>query len=306
MYSIIFLGTPKMSADFLRKLILWNKVEIKACITQPDNPFKKGDKALSEVAKVAREYNIPCYKVEKLNKDYQFIIDLKPDLLLTFAYGQIISTNVLNLSKFKALNLHGSILPSYRGAAPIQYSLFNGDKETGVSLMAMEKGVDCGEVYAIRKFSIDEDDNYTSLCDKMSENAFKLVEEKLLSFFEGKLIGQKQNDDLATFTSMIKKEQEHLDLTKSVDNLINSIRALSYQPGGYLLLNDEKIKIYRARKVNDLVTASIGEVVSTNKELVVQGSDGQFEVLQLKREGKNMVDGRSFVNGYEIKGKIFK
>ena len=105
---------------------------------------------------------------------------------------------------------------------------------------------------------------------------------------------------------MIKKEQEHLDLTKSVDNLINSIRALSYQPGGYLLLNDEKIKIYRARKVNDLVIASIGEVVSTNKELVVQGSDGQFEVLQLKREGKNMVDGRSFVNGYEIKGKIFK
>lgn len=304
MYSVIFLGTPQMSADLLEKIINWKKVKVVGVVTQPDNPFKKGNKALSPVAIIADKYNIPCHKPERLNKDYDFIKEKNPDLLLTFAFGQIISSKVLALSKYKALNIHGSLLPKYRGAAPIQYALLNGDKKTGACLMAMEKDVDSGAVYGVEEFDIEEEDNYTSLCKKMTDAAFRLIEDDLLPFFEGKP-GKAQDEAHVTFTSMISQEQEHLDLNLSASDLINYIRALSYVPGAYLYLNEEKIKIYRAKKINDLVTFPIGEIVKAKKELIFQAKDGQIAILELQRPGKKMMSAESFLNGYYVYGKRF-
>lgn len=304
MYSVIFLGTPQMSADLLEKIINWKKVKVVGVVTQPDNPFKKGNKALSPVAIIADKYNIPCHKPERLNKDYDFIKEKNSDLLLTFAFGQIISSKVLALSKYKALNIHGSLLPKYRGAAPIQYALLNGDKKTGACLMAMEKEVDSGAIYGIKEFDIEEEDNYTSLCKKMTDAAFRLIEDDLLPFFEGKP-GKAQDEAHVTFTSMISQEQEHLDLNLSASDLINYIRALSYVPGAYLYLNEEKIKIYRAKKINDLVTFPIGEIVKAKKELIFQAKDGQISILELQRPGKKMMSAESFLNGYDVYGKRF-
>ena len=138
MKTIIFLGTPQMSADLLEEIIKDNKYKVVGVISQPDKPLgRKKILTPSPVSMVALKYNIPLHRPEKLNNDYEFIERLQPDLLLTFAYGQLISTKVLSLSKYQALNLHGSLLPKYRGAAPIQYALKNGDKKTGVCLMAI-------------------------------------------------------------------------------------------------------------------------------------------------------------------------
>lgn len=144
MKTIIFLGTPQMSADLLEEIIKDNKYKVVGVISQPDKPLgRKKILTPSPVSMVALKYNIPLHRPEKLNNDYEFIERLQPDLLLTFAYGQLISTKVLSLSKYQALNLHGSLLPKYRGAAPIQYALKNGDKKTGVCLMAMVKKNGC-------------------------------------------------------------------------------------------------------------------------------------------------------------------
>ena len=174
MKTIIFLGTPQMSADLLEEIIKDNKYKVVGVISQPDKPLgRKKILTPSPVSMVALKYNIPLHRPEKLNNDYEFIERLQPDLLLTFAYGQLISTKVLSLSKYQALNLHGSLLPKYRGAAPIQYALKNGDKKTGVCLMAMVKKMDAGAVYGKVEISIDEEDNYTFKISK--ENGRNLV-----------------------------------------------------------------------------------------------------------------------------------
>ena len=189
MKTIIFLGTPQMSADLLEEIIKDNKYKVVGVISQPDKPLgRKKILTPSPVSMVALKYNIPLHRPEKLNNDYEFIERLQPDLLLTFAYGQLISTKVLSLSKYQALNLHGSLLPKYRGAAPIQYALKNGDKKTGVCLMAMVKKMDAGAVYGKVEISIDEEDNYTSLCKKITEASHICMNRYLPDFFENKII----------------------------------------------------------------------------------------------------------------------
>ena len=173
--SIIFLGTPTISAYVLEGLIK-NNFNVVACITKEDKVRGRNNEIKeSDVALIAKKYNIPCYKPHKLNLECDFIDQYNPDLLLTFAYGQILSTKVLAKCRYKPLNLHASLLPKYRGAAPIQYALLNGEKETGVSLMEMVKEMDAGDIYASATINIDKDDNYTCLSEKISRCSLDLA-----------------------------------------------------------------------------------------------------------------------------------
>lgn len=304
--KIIFLGTPKLAADYLKGLVQagFNVVGV---ITQEDKIRGRNNKVEeSEVSKVSKELNLPLHKPNRLNKDYSFIEELKPDLLLTFAYGQILSDKVLSLSRLKPLNLHGSLLPKYRGAAPMQYSLLHGDSITGVTLMEMAHEMDTGDIYAQSSFEISSEDNYTSLNDKISKCALSLSIEYLPLYFKGELKGIPQDNNKATYTSKITKEMEHLSLDSCL-TFINTVRALSFTPGGYILLNDEMIKIFKASFYSNDVTSEIGEIVlARKKDIIIQLKDGQVKLEILQRPGKKMMNAIDFNNGIrDLQGKVF-
>ncbi len=295
---IIFLGTPEISARLLKGLYD-NGFNIVGVVTKEDKV--RGRNNLVEASPVAKEaelLNIPVHKPHRLNKDFQFIIDKKPDLLLTFAYGQLISDEILKIPSYRPMNLHASLLPKYRGAAPIQYALRNGDEETGVSFMEMVHSMDAGDVFAVDKIKIEREDDYTSLSIKLSDLALKLCIDNLPLFFENKLIGIKQDETKVTFCPSIKKEEEKLSLDTDPDSFVNQVRSLSLTPGGYLLYKNEILKIYKAEKLNDFVTGRIGQVlVAHKKDIVLQLSKGQVRLLELQRPGKKRMSSSDFNNG---------
>ncbi len=297
-----------MSAYLLDGMVK-NGFHIVGVITQEDKP--SGRKMLltpSPVAKKAAELSIPCYKPHRLNKDFDFLYDLKPDLLLTFAYGQIISETILGLSKFKPLNFHGSLLPKYRGAAPLQYALYNGETETGISLMEMVKAMDAGDVYAVEKIPLSPEDNYSSLCVKTQELALKMAVQYLPLYFEGKLTGVKQDESKVTFCPSIKKEQEHLALTDPVQ-FVNHVRALADVPGANLTRADGSLlKIYKASVYSSNVEAPAGTVVlARKKDIVLQLEKGQVRLELLQKPGKKVMSALDFNNGTpNFTGEILK
>ena len=295
---LVFMGTPEISAYVFEKMIEagYNFV---ALVAQPDHPVgRKGiiEKVPTKV--IAEKYNIPVFQPAKIRLDYSFINELKPDLVITLAYGQIVPEEFLNVPRLGCLNLHGSLLPKYRGASPVQTALINNEKVTGVTLMEMVKAMDAGRMYAKKEIAIAEDDNATSLFNKVKIAASELVLEALPLYVNGKLPGEKQNENEVTFCSTIKPEQEKLDLSLSAKEIVGWIRGLSDEPGAYLYLNDLKLKIYKAKVINDLVDHEIGEIVQADKNgLAFQAKDGQIAILELQKEGKKRMDYRSFING---------
>jgi methionyl-tRNA formyltransferase len=269
-------------------------------ITREDKPQgRKMELKASPVGQKAAELGLKVFKPHKLNKEYEFLNDLKPDVLITFAYGQIISETVLAYSKLPPINFHASLLPKYRGAAPIQYALRNGEKETGISLMRMVKEMDAGEVYAVDKIAIDPNDNYSSMCLKLEELALQMALKYLPSYFKGELKGQAQDASQVTFCPSIKKEEEHLILNQSPEAFVNQVRSLADIPGGYLLMPDQSIlKIYKAQVHSTEAAAPIGTVISAKKnEILLQVQGGLVELTALQKPGKRVMSALDFNNG---------
>ena len=302
------MGTPEISAKVLEGLIL-NGYNIVAIIAQPDRPIGR-KKILTPVPTkvVAEKYHIPVYQVEKIRKEYGFVSDLNPDLILTLAYGQIVPEAMLNIPKYGALNLHGSLLPKYRGAAPIQYALINNETKSGMTLMRMVKEMDAGEMFAKEEVEITSEDNCSSLFLKMGEAALKLALDALPKYFNGELKGVEQDSSLVSFAPSIKAEEEKLDLSKSKEELFGYIRALSETPGAYLYLDEQKFKIYASKIISDEVLGQVGEIVKADKNgLYLQTKNGLLSLLIVQKEGKNKMDYKSFINGNkDLIGKILK
>ena len=297
-YKIVFLGTPDISAKLLKGLVDFG-FNIPLVITQPDKKTGRNQKLEeSEVSKMCKVLSLNVFKPVKLNRDYQVLLDINPDLLLTFAYGQILSTSVLNISKYKPLNLHASLLPKYRGASPIQTALLNGDKKTGITLMEMEKGMDTGKIYYQEQLDILLDDNYTSLKDRLTTLAIDVACNKLPLFFEDKLNPILQDDDKASYTTLIKKEDEHLSFDDNCFKFINKVRALSFTPGAFLNISDnEIIKIYQASFISNEKLTDVGSLIKYQKKLALQLSDGLISLDLLQKSGKKMTRGIDFLNG---------
>lgn len=306
--KIIFMGTPEISSKVLEGLIL-DGYNIIAVIAQPDRPVGRKKILMPVPTKVvAEKYNIPVYQPVKIRKEYEFVNDLHPDLILTLAYGQIVPQGLLDIPTFGAINLHGSLLPKYRGAAPIQYALLNNDKVTGMTLMRMTKEMDAGEMYAKKEIVIDEEDNSTSLFIKMGDLALELAKESLPLFLEGKLEGIPQDESQVTFAPSIKPEEEKIDLNKTKEQIFGQIRALSETPGAYLYLNELKLKIYKVKIVSDEMIGEAGTIVKADKGgLYLQTINGIIALLDLQKEGKNRMDYKSFVNGNQnLVGQLLK
>lgn len=294
---IVFLGTPDISAYVLDGLVK-NGFNIVGVVTKEDKVRARNGKVEeSPVAMKARELGLPLHKPHRLNSDFEKLKEWNPDLLLTFSYGQIISDEVLALSKFKPLNLHGSLLPKYRGASPMQAALRNSDRVTGVSLMEMVHEMDAGDVYATKEIPLTIDDNYTSLCQKMADAALALAIEALPLYFDLKLTPVPQDESKATFTHMISKEEEHLSLDSMVD-FVNQVRALSETPGAYLYNGNEILKIYKALPYSPVISGPIGSLkVEGKKTLLLNLKDGQVRIYELQRPGKKKMSAADFING---------
>ena len=296
--KLIFMGTPEISAYVFEKM-LEDGYHFVGLVAQPDHPVgRKGiiEKVPTKV--IAEKYNIPVFQPIKIRDDYSFIDDIKPDLVITLAYGQIVPQGFLDKIPMGCLNLHGSLLPKYRGASPVQTALINNEEVTGVTLMEMVKAMDAGRMYAKKEVMIDEEDNATSLFNKIKEAAKDLVLEALPLYIKGELKGEEQDEALVTFCSTIKPEQEKLDLGLTANQIVGWVKGLSDEPGAYLYLNNFKLKIYKAKKINEVVDHEVGEIVKADKNgLYFQAKDGQIAILELQKEGKKRMDYRSFVNG---------
>lgn len=305
---IIFMGTPEISAKVLEGIIS-DGYNVVALIAQPDRPV--GRKQILEPVPtkvVAEKYNIPVYQPVKIRKEYEFIKDLKPDVIVTLAYGQIVPQGLLDIPTYGAINLHGSLLPKYRGAAPIQYALINGDKVTGMTLMKMVKEMDAGEMYDKEEVIIEESDNMTSLFDKMGDAALRLILRALPKYLNHEYVGIPQDENHVSFCPTIKPEEEKLDLSQNKEKIIGYIRALSEVPGAYLYLDQQKFKIYKAHIISDEVSGKVGEIIKADKNgFHLQLSNGVISLLEVQKEGKKKMDYKSFINGNQnLLGKIFE
>ena len=294
---LIFMGTPEISAYVLQAMIS-DGYKFVGVIAQPDRPVgRKGQLEKVPTKVVAEQYNIPVYQPEKIRKEYEFVKELNPDLIITLAYGQIVPQGLLDIPPLGCLNLHGSLLPKYRGAAPIQYALIHDDKVTGMTLMEMTKEMDAGRMYAKKEVIIADDDNCTSLFKKMGEAAKGLILETLPLYAKGELKGEEQDINLVTFCPTIKPEQEKLDLNMTAKEILGWIRGLSDHPGAYFYLEGKKLKVYKAKLLND-IDGPVGQIIQADKfGLVVQLKGGQLALLEVQKEGKNRMDYKSFING---------
>lgn len=304
---ILYMGTPELSMNVLKGLIE-NGFNIVGLICQEDKPV--GRKGLIEpvpTKKVALEYNIPVYQPHKIRLDYEFVKEIKPDLIVTCAYGQILPQGLLDIPRLGSINVHGSLLPKYRGASPIQQALINGDKEAGVTIIEMIDKMDAGEMILKESFIVDEDDNYSSMCDKMAAAGLKALIRAIPLITNHQEERIYQDDSQATYCAKISKGDEHLDLSKNSNSVVNWIKALSYTPGSYVLLDDQILKIYKA-KVVDYPSGAIGEIVKADKNgLYISTGDGVISILELQKQGKKKMDFKSFINGEKnLLGKVVK
>lgn len=293
---ILYMGTPEMSAKVLEALIS-SGFNIVGVVAQEDQPV--GRKAIiTEVPTkvVAKAHNIPVYQPHKIRLDYEFVKQINPDLILTMAYGQIVPQGLLNIPSMGALNLHGSLLPKYRGAAPIQRAIMSGEKETGVTLMEMVDKMDAGKMYGVSKCEITPEDNYTSLCEKIVNCCIDVCNRLLPKYFNGELQGEEQDESKVTFADKIKPETEKLSLDFGYEQFINYVHGMSEEPGAYVLLENIKLKILKAKLSDRKIDGEVGTLL-IEKGVFLKLKDGVIELLELQLAGKKKMDGKSFANG---------
>ncbi len=294
---ILYLGTPDISASVLEKLIE-EKYNIVGVVSQPDKEVgRKHILTATPVKNVALNHNINVYQPAKIKDIYEEIKSLDLDILLTMAYGQLIPDSVLELPRIKALNLHGSLLPKYRGASPIQAALFNGDEETGVTLMEMVHEMDAGNMFYKKVVKIDKKDNFDTLKLKISQAAFDAFNEGIDPIINDNYQGEIQDINLATFTKKISEADEIISFEDKAENIVNKIRALASEPGAYFVFKGEKIKVFEAEALKANNT-NPGKVKSYDKNgLFIETQDGVLSILNLQKPGKKAINIKDFFNG---------
>lgn len=295
--KVVFMGTPDFSVPVLQGLI--DNYDVVGVVTQPDKEVGRHKEVLySPIKKLAIENNIKVLQPEKVKEDYQGILDLNPDIIITCAYGQIIPEEILNFPKYKCINVHASLLPRLRGGAPIYRAIINGDKKTGITIMYMGISMDSGDIISQEEIEIDDDMNVGILHDKLSIMGRDLLLKTLPDIISGNVSPIKQDESLVTFGKVIKRKDELLDFSDTTDNVYNKIRGLSPNPGAYSLLDGKIVKIYKARKGKNLSKMIPGTIVNLYKDgIAVKTFDGEIIIEELKVEGKKKMMASSFLNG---------
>lgn len=305
--NIVFMGTTEFAGGILTAL-LDNGYNVVGVVCQPDKPV--GRKKIMEfpfTKKIAVENNIEVFQPFNIREDNEWLVNKSPDLIITCAYGQIVPQKVLDIPRLGCINVHGSLLPSLRGAAPIQYAILNDLKVTGITIMQMVKKMDAGDMFAKCEVEISNVDTGDTLFKKMETEASKLLIEMLPNYIDGKIKGVPQDESKVSFAPSIKREEEIIDWNDTKRNIYNKIRALNSIPGAYTLLNDLSMKIFSCEEIDKEFVGVNGEIVDVSKDsIVVKVKDGAIAIKEIQPSGKKRMLVRDFINGNkDLKGKIF-
>lgn len=297
---VVFMGTPDFAVSSLDALIE-ARHEVRAVITQPDRPKGRGNKlAFPEVKERALELGLPVHQPDSV-KDEAFLELLKsyqPEVIVVVAFGRILPKSVLDLPQYGCVNVHGSLLPAYRGAAPIQRAVLDGCKETGVTTMRMDVGMDTGDMLLQARIPITEEDTSGTMFDKLAVLGGELLIETLNGLEAGTIVPQKQDDAKATHAARILKEDELINWNDSAEKISCQIRGLAPAPGAYTWWEGQRMKLWKARINSKETEKQPGTIVEIGKEaILIQTGKGCLEVLELQPAGKKAMPAKAFVNG---------
>lgn len=289
--------------------IIASKHEILAVVTQPDKPVGRNNVLTPPPVKVcALKHGLKVLQYNKIRTEG--VVDLKnlaPDIMVTCAFGQILSQEIIDIAPRGIINVHASLLPKYRGAAPIQYSVINGDTETGVTIMQTEAGIDTGDILSVEKTPIDPDETAGELFERLSELGAKLIVETLDKIEAGKITPVKQDETKATHVKMLTRETGKIDWTKSAKDIKNLVRGTNPWPAAHTFLNGKTLKIFAVNTLDGDFDGQIGEVLRADKKLVVKCGQGAVEILEIQAEGGKRMSATAFDAGRKIlKGDILK
>lgn len=303
---IVFMGTPTFAVPVLKSLI--ENYNVVLVVSQPDREKdRKGNILMTPTKEVAIENNIPVYQPLKIKEEYQTVLDYKPDIIITCAYGQIIPDIILDYPEYGCINVHGSLLPKLRGGAPIHHAIINGDKETGITIMYMVSKMDAGDIISWRSIKIEENDNLDYIYNKMSVLGSELLIDTLPSIFNKTNSRIKQDESLVTFGFNIRKEEEKIDFNKSSIDIHNRIRGLSSTPGAYAMLDNKRVKIYESFITDKVSNKDPGTIIDINKNgMFVATKDNVIKITDLKIEGKKRCKIQDFINGIKKEDYINK
>ncbi|ACM19314.1 methionyl-tRNA formyltransferase [Geotalea daltonii FRC-32] len=298
---IIFMGTPEFACPTLQKLID-RKEEVVAVITQPDRPRGRGQQTLPPPVKVlAEQHGIPVMQPVKVRvpEVVESIRELAPDLIVVVAFGQILPKSLLDIPPYGCINVHASLLPRWRGAAPLNWCIIDGDTETGVTTMMMDVGLDTGDMLLKKTTSIDPDENTQSLHDRLSIIGADALAETLDLLNAGKLVREKQDDALTCYASMLKKEDGLIDWSRDPRSVKNLVRGMTPWPGTYTFLDGKMLKVYRVRIAEG--EGEPGTVIGAGRQgLEVACTGGSVIIEELQLEGKKRLPAGDFLAGYKI------
>ena len=304
---IVFMGTPDFSVPTLEQLI--RNHQVVGVVTQPDKRKGRGKAmAFPPVKEKALEYDIPVYQPVKV-REPEFIEELKkmnPDIFVVVAFGQILTEEILNLPPYGCVNVHASLLPKYRGAAPIQWAVIDGEKETGVTTMYMAKGLDTGDMLDKVVVPIDPKETGESLHDKLSEAGGRLILETLTKLENGTAVRIPQNDAESCYAKMLTKELGEIDWNQSAAAIERLIRGLNSWPSAYTHLDGKTLKIWDADVEEGQADVAVGTVTEVKKDcFYVQTGDGRLKINEIQLQGKKRMAVQAFLLGYKIeKGTV--
>ena len=294
--KVVFMGTPEFSIPVLEMLI--ENTNVVLVVTQPDSYVgRKHELKYTPVKECALKHNIPVFQPEKVRKETDEILKCNPDIIITCAYGQIIPSVLLDTPKYKAVNVHASLLPKLRGGSPLHRCIIDGYSETGVTIMYMAPGMDDGDIITQKSIKIEDTDNVGTIHDKLSILGRNLLLETLPSIFNGTNGRTRQDENEVTFAYNIKREEEKLDFNKTAREVFNHIRGMYPFPVSYTTLNGEIIKICES-KIGAKTSGTVGEIISIyDNGIGVKCSDTEIIITKLKPSGKKEMMARDFING---------
>lgn len=292
---IIFMGTPEFSADIL-KYILDKKYNIIAIVSQPDKPFGRGKKIKpTPVKKVALNHDIPIFQPDKMKDVYDKLESLNPDLIITAAFGKILRKRIIEMPKYGCWNIHTSLLPKYRGAAPMQRAIENGEEETGITIFKICRELDAGPIAYEEKINIEKNDNLENVYEKLLD----ISKTTIIKFIENinNIELKKQNDDKATYADKISKDELKLEF-KDIQKTHNKIRAFDPFPGTYAYLNDKNVKLYSSKIYKENISGTPGKILGLDEsDLLIETKNGILKIGKIQFPGKKPMTGKDAFNG---------
>ena len=295
--KVVFMGTPDFAVPVLEELI--KVTDVCLVVTQPDKEVGRHHEiSFSPIKKVALNHDIKVFQPSKIRIDNEVIMNEKPDLIVTCAYGQIIPEKILNLPRLGCVNVHASLLPKLRGGAPIHRSIINGDDKTGITIMYMDKSMDTGDIISQRECPILDTDNVGILHDKLSKIGAELLMDTLPSIVNGTNDRIKQNNDEATYAYNISREDEHIDFNDLAINVYNKVRGLNPWPVAYTIINGEEVKVLDCYISEEDSVFSSGTICCIDKgKFGICAKDKVVYIKTVKPSGKRQMDINDYING---------